>query len=506
MPQSSAYNDVHILYTMHALFAFVSRMWDIGIVLLVANLTGNSLFIVALSGLTSSLTVFLFSPALGAWFDSNNRLYTMKIALGVKFLAVTSGYALCAHLLSWEDTEAVLEGIEIYFIPIVCALANLSFAMVTMSLEKDWVVVLSGRDSEWLTSTNSLLTQIDLACNAVAPAVTGVLFSSMRYRIIAIVLLSLNAVTSCGLYIFLRQLYFSWPALMEKNIKILESVKKAASAVDAVEVENRIKAEIDINTDGISSPPDSPVVSTSVSRSQNQIESPSFLGSGVAGPMIAYACLYFTVLSFSSLMMVYLKWSGLQDHWIGMARGIAAISGFTGAFIYPYSRSTLGLETSGLVFVWWQCLFVGVAAWSIILFHGSILAVKVMVGCVLTSRVGLWAFDLCVRQIAQEGIAEIHRGVINGKWRSLVAFFDLSSYVLAVLFPDPKDFWILTSVSATMILIAAVTFTLSTSLFCNNIYKPISQDETEVNISLTLTLINSMHAVFVAHWQVFACT
>ncbi|OYY06532.1 MAG: hypothetical protein B7Y70_16305, partial [Rhizobiales bacterium 35-68-8] len=43
--------------------------------------------------------------------------------------------------------------------------------MITMGLEKDWVVVLSNGNSEWLSKTNSIMTQIDLACNAIAPIV-----------------------------------------------------------------------------------------------------------------------------------------------------------------------------------------------------------------------------------------------------------------------------------------------------------------------------------------------
>jgi len=41
-------------------------------------------------------------------------------------------------------------------------------------------------------------------------------------------------------------------------------------------------------------------------------------------------------------------------------------------------------------------------------------------------------FDLGVRQIAQETIPEHSRGVINGQWKSLTAFFEMASYVIAL--------------------------------------------------------------------------
>ena len=88
-------------------------------------------------------------------------------------------------------------------------------------------------------------------------------------------------------------------------------------------------------------------------------------------------------------------------------------------------------------------------------------------------------FDLVARQIAQEGIEEVYRGAINGKWRSLIAFFDLSTFVVAILFPHPEQFWILTSVSCLMVLVAAVTYTASV---CNSnvirgTYQPVADME-----------------------------
>jgi hypothetical protein len=75
----------------------------------------------------------------------------------------------------------------------------------------------------------------------------------------------------------------------------------------------------------------------------------------------------------------------------------------------------------------------------------------------------LWCFDLCIRQIAQETIVEVYRGIINGKWNSMTAFFDLSSYLLAVTFSKPEQFGLLTFTSAMMVCTAAVIFTVANS-------------------------------------------
>lgn len=61
------------LLLMHTCFAFVTRMWEFAIVLLLAELTNNSLFIVSFSQFLSSFAIFSLSPYTGKWLDHSNR-------------------------------------------------------------------------------------------------------------------------------------------------------------------------------------------------------------------------------------------------------------------------------------------------------------------------------------------------------------------------------------------------------------------------------------------------
>lgn len=60
MDNQGPYREVWTLYLMHLSFALVSRMWDFGIILFIAELTQNSLFIVAMAGFLSSFSIFAF--------------------------------------------------------------------------------------------------------------------------------------------------------------------------------------------------------------------------------------------------------------------------------------------------------------------------------------------------------------------------------------------------------------------------------------------------------------
>jgi hypothetical protein len=44
----------------------------------------------------------------------------------------------------------------------------------------------------------------------------------------------------------------------------------------------------------------------------------------------------------------------------------------------------------------------------------------------------------CITKILQEMIHEAERGVVNGVWRSVCAFFEMSTYVAALIFHKPE--------------------------------------------------------------------
>ncbi len=224
--QPQPFENRNQLYLMHFFFAFVSRMWDMGIVLLVAQLTNNSLFLVAVTGLCCALSIFLFMGTIGSFLDRTNRIMALRIALLVKLTAVSVAYGVCAYLntTSTSDPIADAEALYnvpfkrhlVYSLPVLAAIAGMSFCAITQSIEKDWIVVLSDKDSRWLSTTNSFMTQIDLGCSSLAPALTGLMFAYQSHETVSLVLLGVNAASVVALYVFMSHLYNAWPALGQK--------------------------------------------------------------------------------------------------------------------------------------------------------------------------------------------------------------------------------------------------------------------------------------------------
>lgn len=356
-----AYTEVTKLYTMHFCFAFVSRMWDMGIVFLIAEITNNSLFLVAICGFLGSLFIFLFMPIVGSYLDKINRMEAVQRCLAVKLSIVSLAYVFCAYLCDHKINTPFTKMI-LYLIPFLSALAGISFATITQSVEKDWIVVLSDGDSTWLSNTNSVMSQIDLACASFAPAITGFIFSYFSSSVVAGMLLGFNAVVTVCLFLFMRGLYYSWSALSVRNVKNKDTISNSSSSGLTFS-----------NTSDIASLP-------WPARWFYFLN--DFLVCGCAGVMVSYAFLYLTVLSFGSIMTVYLLWVGLEPKWIGIFRGINCITGFTGALLFPHINKKFGLYPTSQGAIVWQCCLVVFAAssffWAEVHVHVMILVAAVV--------------------------------------------------------------------------------------------------------------------------------
>ena len=185
---TGAFDKPHLIYIMHTAFSLLSQMWNFGIALFIASISDNSLFIIALTGFIQNLSIVLLLPVIGKWVDRTDRLVAVHSALLVKVVFITLGFSICAFLPNsgkgYTQGDGVDGGDEIvdtnfymYVIclPVVVAAASLGFYTYRICIEKDWIIVLANRDSEWLANSNSIMSQIDLACKSFAPAATGMI-------------------------------------------------------------------------------------------------------------------------------------------------------------------------------------------------------------------------------------------------------------------------------------------------------------------------------------------
>ena len=446
------------LYFMHFSFAFTSRMWDMAIIFLIAELTNNSLKITAMSGLMSSALSLIAMPKIGTWLDKVDRLQAAKTTLFYKFTSISLAYLLCAYLSYKSRLSAVGSSLQLglfYFLPVLYSIASVSFATITQQIETDWLVVLANKDENWLRDTNAFLSQIDLGCKAAAPAVTGLMFAKFTQSNVSLLLVGFNTLVTAMLYKLLSRLYHEFPNLANRvsEQKVVTADKDSGQRDD------------DDNIVFLGKEWDSKTV---IGKFFNNFK--SFATSGCAGLMVAYSFLYLTVLSFGSLMTVYLRSTGMNQSLIGTFKGMAALTEFGGAALFPFFSRKFGDWKTGYVAIWYQFIFVLLAASSmfVVPLHQSSFVIAISV---LFSRAGLWMFDLTTRQLAQVTIKEATRGRVNGQWKSMISFFDMFGYFLAVLFSRPDQFWALTTVSACMVGSAAIAYTANIPASCDIPYR-----------------------------------
>jgi len=154
---------------------------------------------------------------------------------------------------------------------------------------------------------------------------------------------------------------------------------------------------------------------------------------------LALALLYLNILTFGAIMTGYLVWRGTNLESIGFWKGVSAVMGLFGTFAFRFSTSKLSLKQTGMWSISFQFLCLSISYTSLFIQNQS-LSLKVLIISVCASRVGLWVFDISMKQFFQEFTKEEVRGVVGGLQNSLQAFFGLVTFALGISFPDPNDF------------------------------------------------------------------
>lgn len=299
------------------------------------------------------------------------------------------------------------------------------------------------RQEQWLSQTNTTMTQIDLGCKVLAPAASGIfiecyeranqsdyLEAELAYA--ALIVGLLNMVSLYVEYTCSKKIYDLIPPL-----RVRRRVESAGVSVTA-EVE---KSGVDSGKGH---------VSKDETAEQCFFCLPTGLSIYLRQPVtyagIALALLYFNVLTFGGLMTAYLVSKGMDFDTIGIWRGVSCVIGICGTLyfhIFSKFRSLSVIGMRSLIFQF-TCLLL---SWCSLFVNNRNLSFTMLIAGVCSSRMGLWAFDLTAKQLFQQYIPEDVRGVVGGVQSSLNALLGLGSFILGMIYSDPNQFGILMTVS-----------------------------------------------------------
>mmetsp|Transcript_15838 Transcript_15838/g.45450 ORF Transcript_15838/g.45450 Transcript_15838/m.45450 type:complete len:371 (+) Transcript_15838:894-2006(+) len=329
----------------------------------------------------------------------------------------------------------------------------------------------------WLSDTNVALKQIDLSCKVAAPAMAGFFVAAFGdggshggdLKGAALLVGALNASALVVEYVCTKRIYDLIPDLAAKRVV---NKKECAEMKERTTEDQKSLLLSDSATSSDRTELSSLSDMSKESKKNKRVHDSKchrfylrwvpdgmrvYLKQPIASGGIALALLYLNILTFGAIMTAYLVWRGMRLQTIGVWRGISSAVGLMGTFVFHYSASHLTLEQTGMWSILFQFSALSISYAS--LFIGSYdTSLSMLIGGVCTSRVGLWVFDITITQLMQELIPEEARGTVGGIQQSINSFFELLTFVLGILFPDPRYFHVLVFAGYASVAVAAFLY------------------------------------------------
>ncbi|KAM0723125.1 hypothetical protein Q7P37_001325 [Cladosporium fusiforme] len=419
------------LYTSHALSTWNSRVFEFGAFLFLAKIYPHTLLPASVYALARAASAALFSPWLGSYIDHADRLKAVRLSiLGQRLPVILSCAGLIGLLLypSWAQST-IGKGIALFLLSALACLEKLSSVLNTISVERDWVVVVAGKDEARLATMNAQMRRIDLFCKLVGPLAISIVDS---YSTAAAIFTTGTMSTGSVLIEYLAI------ARVHQAVPALQTPKSAhACATDEQDATMRTR------------------LSNTSKTLLSYFGHPAFL------PSFALALLYLTALSFSGQFITYLLSQNINGATVALFRAVAAFFEISATWLGPWLTTRIGPVRSGIWFLNAELLFIALSC-AILWFPAANAAggatTFALVLSVILSRTGLWGFDLSAQLIIQDEVEPSMRGTFSSLEASFQNIFEMLAFLSTIIFPRPEQFKYPAAMSAGAVGAAALLY------------------------------------------------
>ncbi|KAL4994356.1 Ferroporti-1 [Aspergillus recurvatus] len=424
------------LYTSHFLSTWNSRMFEFGAVVFLASIFPGTLLYASVYALVRSLFAVLFSSWLGSSVDGMDRLSAIRHSIIWQRIPVAVS-CVCLGLLL-RSPPVHLSWMLFIALVLLAGVEKLAATVNTVSVERDWAVVISDALLVSRKDLNASMRRIDLFCKLVAPVVVSFMDGLLSTKVAIWAVLGVNVAVVLVEYFAIAEVYHSVPQLDRSQ---------ESEAVDEEEDEERQVEERSAHNK----------IAQHIRRTaapwREYARQPVFLAS------FALSLLYLTVLSFGPTMVTFLLYSGFSSLQVSAMRIGAVLAEISGTLVAPFLMDRIGPIRSGLWFLNWQfgTLAAAVAAFAFASDRPRLVAGCLIAGVAL-SRLGLWGFDLSVQFLVQESIDSGSRARFSATEMALQSVFEMISFATTIVFADPDQFKYPVYISYGAIAIAAVCF------------------------------------------------
>ncbi|GAB7363872.1 hypothetical protein MBLNU230_g4436t1 [Neophaeotheca triangularis] len=420
-----------LLYTSHFLSTWNSRLFEFGAFLWLAQIYPQTLLPASAYALSRSAAAALFSPWIGKHIDNHDRLAVVRLSIVSQRLAVASSCSLLFLLLQRGDSKGdrITSLGLLALLSVLACIEKLGSIMNTVSVERDWVVLVAHGNDDRLRTLNSQMRRIDLFCKLVGPLAISVIDSGFSSVAAVIGAGTLTFVSLPFEYIAIAQVYKAVDALrVPKPDAALSDAPRAPGAWMTLQLRNAFQ------------------------NTWTYVKHQAFL------PSFSLALLYLTVLSFNGQMITYLVASNVSSGAIGTLRGVSALFEMSATWLGPKLMERIGTVRAGIWFLSWQLICVTVACLLLWLGTNGTATLAGLVSAVISSRVGLWGFDLSAQMIVQEEVEPSLRGTFSSQEFSLQNTFEMMSFASTIIFARPEQFKYPATISSGAVALAGVLY------------------------------------------------
>uniref|UniRef100_A0A3B4CTU6 Solute carrier family 40 member n=1 Tax=Pygocentrus nattereri TaxID=42514 RepID=A0A3B4CTU6_PYGNA len=506
-----------LIYLGHALSTWGDRMWNFAVAVFLVELYGNSLLLTAVYGLVVAGSVLLLGAIIGDWVDKNPRLRGKKPDLTPPNIS----FILCGILLMLvfqfkEQLTVLYNGwllTTCYILVITIAnIANLASTAMSITIQRDWVVVVAGDDRSSLADMNATVRIIDQLTNILAPMLVGQIMAFGSHFMGCGFISGWNLCSMCLEYFLLWKVYQKTPALAikagkkdtgDQELKHLNIQKELENTEGPAEGSQLMNEAAIVKSDKEKNPGCCYQMSEPLRTFRDGWV--AYYNQSIFFAGMSLAFLYMTVLGFDCITTGYAYTQGLNGSILSLLMGASAVSGICGTVAFTWVRKKCGLIRTGFIAGMAQlsCLMLcvvsvfapgspfdlSVSPFDSMISHllgnnaplpeaptmssmltteaqglvnvsmqaeemphiESYMSISLLFAGVIAARVGLWSFDLTVTQLIQENVAEAERGVINGVQNSMNYLLDLLHFVMVILAPNPEAFGLLVIISVSFV-------------------------------------------------------
>ncbi|XP_066571673.1 solute carrier family 40 member 1 [Amia ocellicauda] len=361
-----------LIYVSGALSMWGDRMWHFAISVFLIELYGHNLLLTAVFGLVVAGSVLLLGALIGDWVDRNPRNKVAHASLFIQNISVTICSIVLMLVFSYKQwIEQIWDGwltVVCYTVVIILAdVANLASTALTIAIQRDWIVVITGYNRGHLAGMNATMRRIDQVTNILAPLAVGQVMTLASNVVGCGFILGWNLVSLIVEFIFLSRVYRIVPALSVKPMS-----EDGEDQLPYLERESEIKSvQGEYGTMSVSMTEENCNISLHLREITNlplclrrfkwllstckdgwkaYYRQPVFL----AGMGLAF--LYTTVLGFDCITTGYAYTQGISGSLLSLLMGVSAITGLMGTVLFTKLRKVYGLVTTGVIS---SCLHLG---------------------------------------------------------------------------------------------------------------------------------------------------